>query len=79
MVKRTNRVFTIKTALEEFFENSIGESTLRDAVRKGQIPHARIGKRIILREESLNAWLDRAEKASYKPPLESTVRYLRGL
>jgi len=51
-----DRKFTIKTALTDYFQGTIGETKLREAIRKGKIPHIRIGSRIILREEALNAW-----------------------
>ena len=31
----------------------VGESTLRDLVRAGKIPHTRLGKRILLKREVL--------------------------
>ena len=40
----------------------VGRSTLHRMVRAGEIPHVRIGRRIIFPMAALNAWLD--EQAS---------------
>lgn len=55
------RMFTVKTALSEYFQGVIGETKLREAIRMGQIPHIRIGARIILREEALDNWMVQQE------------------
>lgn len=58
------RMFTVKTALTDYFQGTIGETKLREAIRKGEVPHIRIGSKIILREDALNAWMDEQEKQS---------------
>lgn len=58
---RPKRVFTVQTALTDYFQGTIGETKFREAIRKGQIPHMRIGARIIIREEALNAWMAEQE------------------
>ncbi|MCG8400853.1 MAG: helix-turn-helix domain-containing protein [Firmicutes bacterium] len=60
----TDRKFTIKTALRDYFQGTIGETRLREAVRAGEIPHSRIGARIILREAALDDWMAEQEKLS---------------
>ena len=61
---RPKRVFTVQTALKEYFQGVIGETKFREALRRGQIPHTRIGSRIIIREEALDKWLEQQEKQS---------------
>ncbi|RJQ25551.1 MAG: helix-turn-helix domain-containing protein [Peptococcaceae bacterium] len=61
---RSRRVHTVATALQEYFQGAIGETKLREAIRRGKIPHFRIGARIILREESLDAWIAEQEQFS---------------
>jgi len=60
----TGRVFTIKTVLSDYFQGAIGETKLREAIRQGKIPCAYIGARIILREETLDAWFSKQEESS---------------
>lgn len=60
--------YTIQTALKNYFQGTIGESKLREAIRKGQIPHSRIGSRIILREEALDNWMNEQERLSVERP-----------
>lgn len=61
---RPKRVFTVQTALSNYFQGTIGESKFRDAIRRGQIPHMRIGARIIIREEALDKWMEQQELQS---------------
>ncbi|NRR04565.1 helix-turn-helix domain-containing protein [Brevibacillus sp. RS1.1] len=44
----------------------ISEYTLREAVRKKQIPHYRIGSRILFRKAALDEWIEQQEKANCK-------------
>ena len=60
------KMYTIKTALSDFFQGTVGETRLRESIRKGEIPSVRIGKRIILRENALLAWMEEQEKESLK-------------
>lgn len=61
---KSRRVYTVKKALEEYFQGTIGETKLRDIIRQGKIPHTRIGVRIILREEALDKWIAEQEYRS---------------
>lgn len=61
---RPKRVFTVQTALEDYFQGTIGETKFREAIRGGQIPHMRIGSRIIIREEALDKWMEQQERQS---------------
>lgn len=58
------RVFTVKTALTDYFQGTIGETKLREWIRRGKIPHIRIGGKIILREGTLDAWFEEQEQIS---------------
>ncbi|HBV97738.1 MAG: hypothetical protein JL50_03150 [Peptococcaceae bacterium BICA1-7] len=67
MEDRPKRVFTVQTALKDYFQGAIGLTKFREAIRKGQIPHMRIGTRIIIREEALDKWMEGQEKQSIAP------------
>ena len=58
------RVYTVKTALEEFFRGAISESKLRDLIRQKKIPHIRLGARVLLRDKALRDWLVTQEQIS---------------
>lgn len=64
VMSNADRKFTIKTALAIYFQGTIGETRLREAIRAGEIPHSRIGARIILREAALDAWMAEQERQS---------------
>ncbi|MCK9327361.1 MAG: helix-turn-helix domain-containing protein [Bacteroidales bacterium] len=59
-----DRKFTVRTALDEYFQGTIGETKFREAIRKGQIPHFRVGTKIILRQASLDKWVAEQEELS---------------
>lgn len=61
--ERHKRVYTIKTALTDYFQGTICETKLREMIRRGQIPHTRADTRIILREGALDKWLAEQEQA----------------
>lgn len=48
---------TVKEALVEVFENSISQYKLYELVRKGAVPHIKIGAKILLRRDTLTAWM----------------------
>ncbi len=64
IVKNEERKFTVKTALTDYFQGTLGEARLRRAIRDGEIPHFRVGSRIIFSEAALNAWVAELEQAS---------------
>ncbi|GAB6178996.1 hypothetical protein JCM14036_03150 [Desulfotomaculum defluvii] len=60
---KPKRIYTVQTALKEYFQGTIGETKLRSAIRQGQIPHVRVGVKILLREEALDKWMAAQENA----------------
>lgn len=52
-----SRMYTVKTALAEYFQGALGETKFRELLKKGEIPHTRAGARILIREEALDAWM----------------------
>lgn len=58
------RIYTVKTALAEYFQGNLGETKLRELIRTGEIPHTRVGVKILLREESLDNWMAAQEQKS---------------
>lgn len=56
------KVYTVKTVLGEFFQGNVGETKLREMVRKGEIPHFRVGTKILFRKDSLDEWVNGQEQ-----------------
>lgn len=44
----------------------VGETTLRDHLRRGEIPHVRLGRRVLIRRDTLLAWIEAREAASVR-------------
>ena len=59
-----SRMYTVKTALSDYFQGALGETKLRELLKKGEIPHTRAGARILIREEALDAWMVEQEARS---------------
>lgn len=55
------RIFTVKTVLADYFQGLVGETKLRELIRKEKIPYFRIGAKIYFREDSLDAWTQEKE------------------
>ncbi len=53
----SGKIYTVKTALADYFQGCMGETKLRELLRIGEIPHARAGTRILIREEALDSWI----------------------
>lgn len=51
--------YTVKRAVRF---SGIGEHTLREAIADGSLPAIRIGRRLLLRRETLEAWLEELEQ-----------------
>lgn len=51
------RHFTVKTALTDYFNGTISLGKLYKLIEHGEIPHVRVGTRIILREDLLDQWM----------------------
>jgi excisionase family DNA binding protein len=54
-VKRN--VLSVKDALTEVFEGNISQFKLYEMVRKNEIPHVRIGSKILFRRDVLEGWM----------------------
>lgn len=61
------KVYTVQTALTDYFQGALGETKLRELLRTGEIAHSRAGARILIREKALDAWLAAQEKESPQP------------
>lgn len=48
----------------------VGRTTLRDHIRAGEIPHLRLGRKILLRRDALMAWMEQRERESVARLLE---------
>lgn len=62
-----NRVYTIKSALTDYFQGAIGESTLRSLIRTGRIKHQRAGTIILIREAWLDAYMESEVDSAQAP------------
>ncbi|MCL6521394.1 MAG: helix-turn-helix domain-containing protein [Firmicutes bacterium] len=40
----------------------VGQTTLRQALKRGDIPHVRLGRRILIRRDALFAWMEEREQ-----------------
>jgi excisionase family DNA binding protein len=49
----------------------ISGRTLWTMVDRGEVPHVKLGGRLLFRVESLDKWLEEREQASSKPPRDS--------
>ncbi|MCL6522701.1 MAG: helix-turn-helix domain-containing protein [Firmicutes bacterium] len=39
----------------------VGQTTLRQALKRGDIPHVRLGRRILIRRDALLTWMEERE------------------
>jgi excisionase family DNA binding protein len=46
-----------------------------DLARRGEIPHAKVGKRIVFRKAHLEGWLDRMCAESMEPRVEGAAEF----
>lgn len=53
----------------------VSKDTIYKLVREGEIPHIRLGKRILFRIESLEAWLQEREAGPEDEPQEDKPVY----
>lgn len=58
------RVLGVRQAVEEFFDNSISKEYLYQMIREKQIPHVKLGGRILLDEDELAKWWNEQLKES---------------
>ncbi len=65
----SGRVYTVKTALCDYFQGALGETKLRELLRSGEILHTRAGAKILIREEALDNWMTTQEQKSADKPL----------
>ena len=56
--------YTVPQAVADFFQGVITEWSIYEAVRRKQLPCCRIGRRILLDEETLTAWWKEQEQRS---------------
>lgn len=59
-----NKIYTVKTALTDYFQGTLGETKLRELIGTGEIPVTRAGARILIREDTLNNWMAAQEEKS---------------
>ncbi|WNR45110.1 helix-turn-helix domain-containing protein [Paenibacillus roseipurpureus] len=57
---------TFQEAWEEIFEKTISKDKLYAEIRSGRIPHVKIGQKILLRRDTLNAWFKEQEYNNYR-------------
>jgi len=60
------RKYTVSSAQKDFFQGLISEWSLYEAIRQKILPCVKIGRRILLDEDTLNAWWRQQQEASVK-------------
>ena len=56
------KMFTVETAISNYFQGTISKSKLYKMVENNEIPHSRVGTRILLRQDSLDRWMREREQ-----------------
>jgi excisionase family DNA binding protein len=59
-----SNVMTVKQAVNNYFKNTISEWSLYEAIKRKELPAAHIGRRVLLRRESLDRWMADQEAKS---------------
>ncbi|NTW04561.1 MAG: excisionase family DNA-binding protein [Peptococcaceae bacterium] len=54
---RPSKVFTMKTALDEYFKGALGVSKFRQLLISGEIQHRRAGTKYLIPEKALDEWM----------------------
>jgi len=65
--------------VKEFFGGEFSEWTIYNLVRRKEIPHIRVGKRVLFRRQTLIKWLASKEAESIKPMVECDDGKIRRL
>ena len=71
------RPLTIKQVAELYEGTAVTAHTIRLAIKRGLIPHARLGRKYLVTPESVEAWLRGETTATPEPtpkPSPGTVR-----
>ena len=63
---------TYRSVAELAVELSLSERSTRDALRRGEIPHIRVGRRFILPKAAIAEWLRTAGRAVPQPGVATT-------
>ena len=69
-------VMTAKQAATEYFNGTISYWKLLELAKSGQIPHVKVGYRIIFRREALDAWMQSLEQ---NPPANRNEEIVKPL
>ena len=69
-------VMTAKPAAAEYFNGAISYWKLLELAKTGQIPHVKVGYRVIFRREALDAWMKAQEQTPPVNKNEDTVNQL---
>lgn len=51
------RLLTVEETLTKHLDGKVGRNTLYGAIRSGALTHIRIGRRVLLTPEAVEAWL----------------------
>lgn len=55
-VKRP-KLYTIEEARTDYLQEKIGRNRIYDAVKSGELAHISLGRKVLLTEDALSAWL----------------------
>lgn len=74
---QSTRILTAKQVAEEIFGGNKSEWAVGQAVRKNQIPHFRIGKRVFFELNAIQAWAAAEMQKSLQHQAHSSVNGIR--
>lgn len=57
-----SKIYTKESVLNEYLQGRISKSKLDDMIRKKQIPHFRLGVRVLFRKGELDYWVKAIRK-----------------
>jgi len=61
-----NETLTVKEASAIYFNHAVSYWRLLEMVKAGEIPHCRVGRRILFRRSVLDQWMAERESKSRK-------------
>lgn len=59
---QTDRLMSLKTARTRYFDDEISDSMLRKLIRIGELPRVQIGRRVMLAESDVVAYIARQRR-----------------
>ncbi|MGE5422870.1 MAG: helix-turn-helix domain-containing protein [Ignavibacteriales bacterium] len=67
------RCYTVKTLTADYFDGTVSEGKIYTMVERGEIPHIKIGTRIIFHQDSLDLWMEQNTKGGQSWDVKSVA------